>query len=515
MPVRRRATRDVELRVPCDFELPTQYESADPTVVGEMLTIGASLYETVKAVRASEELRAAEEAKVAEIARVRAVADARIDELNAALARAEAEHAERTSALLEAQRGLVNTARKEATEITTQQYNGRLRALEADLEAAAEKARALAERRAVLEAGRDADIRVAEERTRALLQITLDEKERAIQRAERTLNTLQESFGRQTEELHALSDLIRRKPTNVKNKGTEYEAIFRDKLVAAYGTGDKFSLVDSARNGVGHAGDYLMTWGDHTVLWEVKNYDRPVPSAEVDKFRRDMKENAHVRVGVMVSRYTGITGHTARGDRDIEFREGKMLIYLSNFEAMSDDTLPFLLMLFRLWWESDRNAEEGEIMESTIRSIERLHAAAVKARTEWRLHRSRMDEALRWMSEQVEESETKLKAALCVLQGGGKVLAVPPGIFRDCDGDEKSQQLVQLVLEHTSIDEKGVCVLNDLADIVGRAKGLSRDTAKTHIRSVLLDSVIEPPKGKQAARIVGLTLRGGAIEHIN
>lgn len=504
---RRRDTHVCELRVPHDFELPTQYESATPAVVAEMLTIGATLYDTVKAAAASAEIRALEEAKNTEISRIRTAADAALARTEEERATAAAQHAERTAALLEAQRGLVAAARKEATELTTQQLTGRIRSLESELEAAAEKNRALAERRAVLEAGRDADIRVAEERTRALLQTTLDEKERAILRSERTLAALQESFSRQTEELRALGDLIRRKPTNVKSKGSEYEVLFREKLVAAYGTGDKFSLVDSAKSGIGHAGDYLMTWDDHTVLWEVKNYDRPVPSAEVDKFRRDMKENAHVRVGVMVSRYTGITGHTARGDRDIQFQEGKMLIYLSNFEAMSEDTLPFLLLLFRLWWDSDKNTEEGEIMESTIRSIERLHAAAVKARVEWRLHRSRMDEALRWMSEHVEETETKLKAALSVLQGGGKVYAVPAGIFRECDGDDKSQQLVQLILEHTTVSKKGVCVLNELAEIVGKAKGLSRDTAKTHIRSVLLDAVIEPPKGKQPARIHGLSLR--------
>jgi hypothetical protein len=78
-------------------------------------------------------------------------------------------------------------------------------------------------------------------------------------------------------------------------------------------------------------------------------------------------------------------------------------------------------------------------------------------------------------------------------------------------GDEKSQQLIQLILEHSEPTDGGSLILNDLADIVGKAKGLSRDTAKTHIRSVLLDSVIEPPKGKIPGRVNGLVMRPAGI----
>jgi hypothetical protein len=412
--------------------------------------------------------------------------------------------------LYETQRIQETNIRKDVQDATQRQTQMRIAAIEADMDVLREKNNALNERKAILEAGRDQDIRIAEERTKHLLQQTLDEKERAIMRSEKTLQQLQECYVRQAEELRTLADLIRKKPQqNVKTKGSDYEALFREKLVAAYGLGDKFRLIDSAHKGVGHAGDYLMTWGDHTILWEVKNYDRPVPTAEVDKYKRDMKENHNVRIGVMVSRYTPITGKTTKGDREIEFVEGKMLIYLSNFEAMDTDALPSLMLLFRLWWESEKNTEEGEMLEATIRGIERLHAAAVKSKVEWRLHKSRMDEALRWMAEVVEENEQKLQHALNILHGSRSV-SVPEGIFRESDGDEKAQQLIQLVLEHTQVAE-GSIILNELAEIVGKAKGLSRDTAKTHIRSVLLDGAIEPAKGKNPARVIGLVLKNAHV----
>jgi hypothetical protein len=453
--------------------------------------------------RSSEEIRVIEERKQTEIAKIKEQSDSRIRELQEEIDRIGQEHQQRIKQLYETQRNQETALRKDVHDAVQRQAQMRITSIEAEMEVLREKNNALHERKAILEAGRDQDIRIAEERTKRLLQQILDEKERTIMRSEKTLEQLQESYARQTEELRSLADLIRKKP-NVKTKGSEYESIFREKLIAAYGLGEKFSLIDSAHNGIGHAGDYLMKWGDHTILWEVKNYDRSVPSAEVDKFKRDMKENHNVRIGVMVSRYTPITGKIAKGDREIEFVEGKMLIYLSNFEAMSDDALPSLMLLFRLWWESEKNIEEEESKEATIRSIERLHAAAVKSKVEWRLHKSRMDEALRWMAEVVEENEQKLQHALNILHGSSTV-SVPEGIFRNCEGDEKAQQLIQLILEHTVVD--GSLVLNELAEIVGKAKGLSRDTAKTHIRSVLLDSAIEPPKGKNPARLHGLTIK--------
>lgn len=512
---RDRRYKITSLRVGSEYELPAFYVTATTQETELALQLGATMVEASLSKQAGDEMRALEERHAAELAAARMSHSAALTAIQTELATAQeaaatarAEHTRRHAELLEAQKAAESLARKEERELVTKQAEVRIRTLEGEISIASERVAALQERRAQLEQSRDQDIRVAEERTKMLLQTTLEEKERGIQRAEKTLQTMQAAYERQTEELRTLGDLIRRKPTNVKSKGTEYEEIFRAKLIAAFGTGERFALTDSARNGVGHAGDYLMQWGEHTVLWEVKNYDRVVPTAEVDKFRRDMKENAHVRVGVMISRYTAITNKVATGDRTVEFVEGKMLIYLSNFEAMSEDALQSLLLLFRLWWESDKNIEESESKEATIRAIERLHTATLKAKTEWRLHKSRAEEMLRWMSETVEETEERLNNALKALQGTATTqIAIPENIFRDSIGDEKAQAMIQLVLEFTEPAEDGSCILNDISEAVGKKKALSRDTAKSHIRAVLLDSAIEPPKGKYPARVKGLVLK--------
>lgn len=498
------------LEVPASFEC-VWYECATPDECAEALRIGATLHDTLKTMHANDEIKAIEERKNTEIIRIREHAAEQTASLQTQLQTAQSSLTDmqhRIHQLLENQRKELSFAASAEKERIQEQFKHQISELQHEIRLNQEKYDVLMERRKALEADREQDIRAAEERTQMLLQHTLDEKERAILRAEKTLETLHESYARQTDELRGLSDMLRKKTTNtnVKVKGTEYEALFREKLIAAFGVGERFELMDTARSGVGHAGDYLMKWGDHTILWEVKNYDKNVPTAEVDKFRRDVKDNPQVRIGVMVSRYTPITGKIQKGDRDIEFVEGKMLLYLSHFESMSDDTLMNLMFLFRVWWSCDNgHAEENETKETTIRIIEKLHTEALKAKTEWRLHKSRLDETIRWMAERVDEAETRLKNALNIIQGTVETLDIPDGIFRNYEGDERSQRDIQTILRHVTIDSSASLVLNDLAELFAKERSVTRDTAKTHIRAVLLDSVVNAHKGK-TVRVTGMSL---------
>ena len=118
-----------------------------------------------------------------------------------------------------------------------------------------------------------------------------------------------------------------------------------------------------------------------------------------------------------------------------------------------------------------------------------------------------MDDVIRWMAERVDETEGRLKAALNVLQAGGATTGgggvIPDGIFRDVAGDERAIADVQAVIRHTRPQLNGSITLNELADAISKERGFGRETAKAHIRAVLLDSVIDAPKGK-LIRILGL-----------
>lgn len=489
----------------------TWYTTASPEMVAEALTLGATLHTTVKNLKAGEAVAELTARQATELATVRATAEERIAAIQAQLELAIAERTNATAraqTLFETQHAEQAVATQAEKERLQAQHATRMAEAQAELQSLKERINGLEARRKTLEEGRDVDIRVAEERTKALLQTALDEKERTAQRLESTLTALQASYATQSADIRALTDLIRCKQQNVRVKGTAYENEFRAKLLTAFGLVHGFKITDSARSSTGHAADYLTNLEDHAVMWETKDYDRPVPIAEVEKFRRDMKENHEVRIGVMVSRATAITGMTETGDRAVEFREGKLLIYLSNFEAMPDSTLADLLLLFRIWWKHDTGSED-EVEEATqvaIRQVERLHADATKAKTEWRLHKARMNELLRWMEEQVETVEARLRATLNVLQGSVDTVAVPPGLFRDVAGDATMVADIQTVLRATTVDPTESVTLNELADAFSAERKMSRDVAKRHLLSVFLDSVIETPRGK-ATLVKGLALK--------
>ncbi len=507
-------SQTISLEVPSDYSLPEFYSYADAATTAEALTIGASLHAVIHKKHTDDRIQELESRKAAEIAAIRDAATTQIATLSTEIDALKTTHATRLKELAELQAAAADAARKDEHERLTRSHTQKLRDLQTEVSELQERNAALQARRTELEASRDADIARAEESTKALLQYTLDEKQRSLERLEREKDKFAAMLEAQTAEIHALNEFIRRKPAaNVKTKGNDFEAAFRAKLVQSFGVNPHFSIEDSARNGVGHAGDFKMKWGEHTILWECKDYDKPVPAAEVEKFKRDMKENPDARIGVMISRFTPIVGKIGSGDRHIEFLEGKMFIYMSQFEDMSEDSLKQLMPLFQFWWESDRNTESEESRINAIRQIEKLYENAVKARTEWRVHKSRMEETLRWIAETVEESEHRLQQALNVLNGAVGLISAPEGIFRVCDGEERATQLIQYIMEVTEPSPDSSVLMNDLAEHVGKRMILSANTAKTHIKSVLLDTVIDSPKGKPM-RIRGLSFKSGAVKNV-
>ena len=497
--MRRRGTVTVTVTVPTGYELHDFYKTMTPEEVSEALTLGANLYTVLKGLKAEEGNAAMadlETKKQAEIARIREQSTTHLKELQSQLAAAHESYAilqqqqsERTVAAVAQER----TALKAIHETQTQRQQETIASLQHRIHLATDL--------------RDQEIQKAEERTKAALAYALEEKQRTIERQQRDNDKLAQQLERNSEELNRLSQtLLAKRLQNSKAKGEEFEAAFKEKLILAFGTGPQFSIEETAKKGMGHQADHIMNWDRKKILWEVKNYDRQVPTTEVDKFYRDMEENPMISIGVMVSRYTTITGKCDTGNKHIEFINDKMLIYLNNFDSMGEDTLPGLMLLFKMYWHASRNFESHETIENAVRTVEKLHTDAVKARTEWRLHKSRNDELVRWTSELVERSEECLSNALRTLQGGLTLepISIPKTIFRDVAGEEKSMEYIRHILDLTTVDPTETCVLNDIAYAVAERMNLTRDTVRGHIRGLLLDAAYIPPKGKSAARIVGL-----------
>jgi hypothetical protein len=101
-----------------------------------------------------------------------------------------------------------------------------------------------------------------------------------------------------------------------------------------------------------------------------------------------------------------------------------------------------------------------------------------------------------------------------MLKGAAKPVEAPIDIFRDPMGDAKSIADIQILLRITTAAPSESCTLNELASRFAETHGrITQDTAKTRIRAILLDSVIDAQKGK-AIRINGLILKQDSISYV-
>lgn len=525
----------IELRIDVSdtFPIPSVYTTGSMEEIEEALALGAYVQAHVHQQRTTQDLKALAAAKDAEIAATKEQHDRAIASFSETL---ETQRRDLTTlqndlrlhqaAAAKALQEATATARSQERERIMLEVEGKLTAAEEKVAAAQRRLEAAEERRALLEASRAADIREAEERTRALLREALQLREAQVVAGQQAFAALDATYKTQAEELRALNDFLRRRVANVKTKGIEYESAFRDLLLRAFGILERFSLIDTAKQGVGHAGDFMMTVAHkgvaHKVLWEVKNYDKPVPKSEVEKFQRDMLENADVRVGVMVSRSTDITGRASKGDREIETLEGKLLVYLNRFEHMGDDlpaVLQSLLPLFQVWWlaaaplgadGADEDAAAIKKLREGIQELNTLLGDLVRRRQEWRVHRSRLEETLQWVANQVEEAEVRVEAVLRHLQGSGEGgvgdLDIPAGIFRPTHMDERLRETIGILLEVYCGAANSEVRLSDLADVVAAKKHIGKETAKKWVLAALADEAVLAAPGKPT-RVRGLALR--------
>lgn len=464
-------TSVLSIRVSPAFQAPAVYTNGSVEDREEALLLGAFVQQHVRIQRATGDLKAIQAAAAADLATKDAeVAAAKAEAVTAAAAHQKA----------------LQVARREGVEATVLEMQA--------IVAAAE------ERRRLLEAERSKDLAAAEQRVRDVFQQTLAIREEQVRNGQEALRALEAAYKSQVEELRSLNDFVRRRTANVKIKGNEFEEAFRGHLLRAFAVVDGFAVEDSAKSGIGHAGDFLVKLGGHTTLWEVKHYDKVVQKSEVEKFRRDMLENGAVKVGVMISKSTDIVGKVSKGLRELEFVEGKLLVYVSRFDTFEDpvEFLQGLLPLFQIWWECERDDETAEVFADTLKELERLLADLTRKRTEWRVHRARLEETTRWMAEVVEDAEARVESVLRLMRAGsgGGDLDVPEGIFRSLHADERVRETVV-----TLLDAFGACVggevrLNDLADVLAAKKGLAKTTARQHVLAALQDSVVIAAAGK-------------------
>ncbi len=388
-------------------------------------------------------------------------------------------------------------------------WNGRVEALEREVETIRGRYDVLEARKCALEMERDADVKRAVEGCQKMMERIVAEKEMQVQQMIAAYRGLEAGLGKVGGDIEKLGGLVQKRVSgavNVKTKGNDYEKEFRDKLVRAYGLCWGFSLKET-RLGMGHEMDFIMGMEGGVVMWELKDYSAVVPKSEVEKFMRDLKGNELAKIGVMVSRRTDIVGRgsggsgsgSGVGDITVDFYDDKMMIFLNRFEECDDEgrVLQMLACLFRTWWEQGKVGMDMDRI-GLMREIEKGVEVVGERRKEWRQHKSKMEEIVRWMSGMIEESEGRLERLLEKVKGmrGGVGEMVDEegemrSVFREVD-DRRSQDIIQNIMKVCKFGEGSCIELREIVEglVDGGYYTVSRDTVRSYVMSVLRDEVV-------------------------
>ena len=134
------------------------------------------------------------------------------------------------------------------------------------------------------------------------------------------------------EELRKKNDSLVTRTTNSTLKGKDGEIYVFGKLNMLF---PKAEIEDT--HTIPHRGDFILREDNFTMMIETKNYSRNVQKAEIDKFYRDIDNNANsdIQCAVFVSLNTGICN---KDDFCFEIRNKRPILFIhnlnSNFELL-------------------------------------------------------------------------------------------------------------------------------------------------------------------------------------
>ena len=485
----QRFTKPINLNVRQEFELPAVYTKGSISEIEEALVLGATVQNSVKTRRANDDLRRLTDEKDAEIQRIQASYQERVTKMTEELTSLGTEKAAISAEMLDRIKG----AAKAERDACSKENDESIRLLRKEHDVLVARYEMLESRKQVLEESRAEDIQEAVKRTEELMGRVVASKEQQLVKMEAAYSRLQDSIVKQSEEIAKLSSNLGKRAANVKTKGNDYEEQFGTLLKHHYGLCQGFEL-KSTGMGAGHEMDFAMGVEGHVIMWELKNYTSLVPKAEVDKFLRDLKENAQSNIGVMISKSTDIHGKNGGSPLICEFDGDKMMIYINRFDEYAGDdpqrVFSMLMGLFRIWWEYHREENNGFDRVEIIRELERAVEELAKRRTDWKRHRAHLDEMGRWTTDLIDECEDRIDRILKKVRNVSEVSApfvMPEGVFRE-SGEEKERIWVTSIMKVCS--PGGEIEVRELVELLKSQHKLSSDTIRVTLMSVVRDSAI-------------------------
>lgn len=515
----------ITLPYPKGRALPPRVSGADAAEIAEILEVGALVLDTVHTRKADAELQTRIAAHQSEVLALQDRYKHEITVLNAAALEAQKRRDAEAQAQLAAKDGLLATkdglltAKDGLLSEMRQRKEFLERDIDAQLRTVREEERATSDRilqakerelQRVLSMERDVEAQLQKARVddRATLDRILQAKEAELQRAlsekqadqdrmeaERRLS--REALQSLTDRLQFLTDALTKKPGSMKEKGTQFETEVIAHATTYWGSVEGFAVKNTATRG--HTGDVWVDVGTGetklTILLECKDYTGTLPTSQIDKFERNVKENHAIHVGILLVQGANITGHAANVV-DFAVLEGKLHLYVSHFEAWDPCSLfQTLIGWIRFHALTEKPSTDMEDKAEAIRIVTKLVEEAQEYKRQLATHLQHMNDFRLFTEGHAKDALVKVQTALTALQHGADTNVVTDScLFQDVTGYPSKQKWIEAI-QAVSLEGPGSIQLKDLAKRVAEQTGKKEDTVKDQLESVLMESVIEKRKG--------------------
>jgi len=190
-------------------------------------------------------------------------------------------------------------------------------------------------------------------------------------RAEELVNAERARSDKALEEKNRTIELLHGINTSSSQKGGVYEQKIKHCVLHAFGTADKFDMMEKKYE----SGDHIFEWGEYKVMVEDKD-KKEIDAEDLRKAHRDFTSHSECDAMIFISARAHIPKHQRPGDIDIGIHDGRPVIYLGYFEKKENriQYLQSLQPVLRTLIELTKKAAESpevlnEKLSDKLRSI--------------------------------------------------------------------------------------------------------------------------------------------------
>ena len=159
-----------------------------------------------------------------------------------------------------------------------------------------------------------------------------------------------------------------------------------------------------------HSGDAIMSKKGLKIMLEYKSYSNSIPTQEVTKFKRDLKEK-NIKHGIMLSSHTSICN---KNDFDIEmFDDGFTIVYISKVSQLNRwDLVESAVRLQEMFYNTHAKKLVFDVVSVKLESINAILVDVEKISVEYSNTEEKIRSSLYHFSNTLTKSLDKIRRTI-------------------------------------------------------------------------------------------------------